>query len=125
MLAPDLKQNIFVMIYFVILHNFFAIFYGLGIVVSLGIAIYKPKRASILLLIGFIILLFSFEYSKHIADPLYNQTIGSLITLKRYYKFEWFLRVFFLKILPFILPFVGWSLIAFSIYLLKKNKSKK
>ena len=127
MIAPDLKQNIFVMIYSIIVHNFFAIVFSCGILVGILLSIIKPTRKSVLFLLGNSILLFAFEYNKHIRESLRDQTIGSLITLKRYYKLEWFINVFTIKILPVLLYITGLTLVVISVYLylIKKNSHKK
>lgn len=123
-LTPDLKQNIFYMIYFIVKHNLFAIIYGIGIIFSIILAIIKPSRKAIFMLLGFIILLFAFEYNKHIAESLHKQTIESLITLKRYYKLEWIIQVVLTRILPLLLPVIGWSFVGTStlLFIFKKRK---
>jgi len=123
-LTPDLKQNIFYMIYFIIKHNLSAIIYGAGILFSIILAIIKPSRKAMFMLLGFIILLFAFEYNKHIAESLHKQTIESLITLKRYYKLEWIIQVVLTKVLPLLLPAIGWSFVGIStlLFIFKKRK---
>jgi len=123
-LTPDLKQNIFFMVYFIVRHNLSAIIYGAGILFSIILAIIKPSRKAMFMLLGFIILLFAFEYNKHIAEPLHKQTIESLITLKRYYKLEWIIQVVLTKVLPLLLPAIGWSFVGIStiLFIFKKRK---
>lgn len=123
-LTPDLKQNIFYMTYFIVKHNLSAIIYGTGILFSIILAVIKPSRKAILILLGFIILLFAFEYNKHIAEPLHKQTIESLITLKRYYKLEWIIQVVLTKVLPILLPAIGWCFVGVSAFLFIFKKRK-
>jgi len=113
--------------YFIIIHNFFAILFSCGILVGIVLSIIHPTRKSVFLLLGNCILLFAFEYNKHIRESLRDQTIGSLITLKRYYKLEWFINLFTIKILPVLLYVIGLTLVAISVYLyfVKKNSHKK
>lgn len=128
-IAPDTLQNIKVMIDLIFLHNFAALMYALGIFVSLIISIYKPSRAVIFMLLGFILLLFAFEYSKHIVGPLTDQTLGSLITLRQSPTTERIVRIFLTKIIPLVLPIIGWILIILGIlggsFNLKKSNKKK
>ena len=83
-IPADLKQNIFYTVYFTVTHNLPVFFYGGGILVFALLAIIKPRRSFILLLLGCILLLFAFEYEKHILDGLKEQTINALITIKEY-----------------------------------------
>lgn len=122
-LSPDLKQNLFYMVYFVVKHNFLAVIYVFGIIISISLAIYKPSRANVLLILGFSALLLAFEFSKHIAEPLYNQTITSLITIQEHYKLRWILDKLINKIIPFGLNTAGICIIGLAIYL-KKRKTK-
>ena len=122
MLTGDLKQNIFVTIYLLLLHNWAVIFFTLGLIISLGWLIYKPRREYVLLFIGFGLLIFGFEYNKHIADGLIKQTTDSLITITRHYKLEWLIRVALSKILPLFFYFLGVISIVGGIILIKKNR---
>lgn len=88
------------------IHNQDAIGYFVGIVVSVCLLFYKPSRINMLFLIGFIFLLFGFEYNKHIIAPLEDQTIssigaegGSAVLLKRLFQ----------KLLPVLFFAVGWG----------------
>ncbi len=111
MIAPDTRQNLMYTVYFIILHNFEAILYSAGIFIALIMALYKPTRGKILIMCGFIILLFAFEYDKHILEPLRQQTIGSLITERQSYRIEHTINYVTMRILPKILPFFGWMLV--------------
>lgn len=126
MIAPDTAQNIRVMIDLIFLHNFQAIVYAIGIVISILISIYKPSRAVIFMLLGFIILLFAFEYTKHIAEPLKEQTLGSLVTARQSPRIERIVHIVLMRLLPLVMPIVGWIFVAFGIFTgalnLKKEK---
>jgi hypothetical protein len=87
-------------------HNQDAIGYFFGIIVSVLLLFYKPSRTNLILLIGFIFLLFGFEYNKHIIAPLEDQTIssigadgGSAVFLKRIFQ----------KLLPVTFFIIGWG----------------
>ena len=125
-MSPDLKQNIFYTVFFIFLHNFSAIFYFTGIVISSILLLIKPTRWKTLLLFGFIILLFAFEYKKHIVEPLKQQTLNSLITVRQHYKTERVVNIVLVKALPLLLPLSGWSLVIFGFLLmLRKGKKEK
>jgi len=116
MIAPDTQQNIFYTIYFILIHNYLAVFYSIAIIAVTVWAFYKPSRKSILMLWGFIILLFAFEYSKHILEPLKQQTIGSLITVRESIRIEYVITKILTKVVPFGLPILGWTLVVTGIY---------
>lgn len=126
-ITPDLKQNIFYALFFTITHNALALFYFGGIIFAVGLSLYRPSRKSILLLLGFSLLLFGFEYNKHILEGLREQTLNALITIQEHNKVRRIINIITLKLLPFFLPVVGWGLILISGYLYffkhKKNKN--
>lgn len=124
-MSPDLKQNIFYTVFFIVLHNFSALLYFTGIIISAILLVIKPTRWKTFLLFGFIILLFAFEYKKHIVEPLKQQTLNSLITVRQHYKTERAVNIFLTKALPLLLPLSGWSLIVMGFLMMFKNKKKK
>ena len=75
---------------------------------------------------GFIILLFGFEYNKHILEPLREQTRNSLVTERRSYRIEYAVDRITMRILPRGLPLLGWLLIIaggfFEVKNLRKSK---
>lgn len=79
-MSPDTQQNIIIALVLLVLHNYIALGYAAGLVVSTVIGLIRPSRARILLMVGFATLLLSFEYGKHIKDSLLEQTKQSLIT---------------------------------------------
>lgn len=121
-LTPELKQNIFYTVYFTVTHNVPVFVYGTGILVSAVLAILKPKRSYVLFLLGFIILLFAFEYQKHIVDGLKEQTINALITIQEHNLVRRIINIVLIKLLPLVMPVVGWTFIILGAYLLRKKK---
>lgn len=110
-MAPDTQQNLFYTLYFLIQHNALVFFYIAAIAsVTINLLI-RPTRGKVLILWGFIILLFVFEYNKHFLEPLKKQTIESIITQRQSVRIEYTITKFFTKIIPFVLPVLGWSLI--------------
>ncbi len=110
-MSPDTQQNIIYTLYFILLHNFEAILYSFGIFVMTLWILYKPSRAKFLVFFGFVILLFAFEYKKHIVEGLTEQTVNSLITERRSYRIERYVEVTLSKLVPLALPLLGWSLV--------------
>ncbi|HRN71150.1 MAG TPA: hypothetical protein PLS49_08280 [Candidatus Woesebacteria bacterium] len=111
MIAPDTQQNLLYTIYFMILHNYEAMFYLAGSVVMALWMLYRPSRAKFLIFLGFAILLFAFQYTKHIVDPLLEQTTNSLITERESWRIERYLTLLLGRVVPLFLPIVGWALI--------------
>lgn len=124
-ISADLKQNVFYMLLFLISHNAFAIFCVAGIIVGIILSIYKPSRTHVVLLLGFIVLLFAFEYIKHIVGPLREQTINSLVTDKPHNTVTRIVNFSLLKALPFFLPLLGLAMVGSSVLHLVARKSKK
>lgn len=115
-MAPDTTQNLFYTIYFMILHNAEAIFYLLAIIFFTLLALYKPTRSKIITMWGFIILLFAFEYNKHILEPLRIQFINSIITERPSFRIEYTINLILVRILPTGLPTIGWCLVISGIF---------
>ena len=121
-LTPDLKQNIAVTVFFTVTHNLPVFIYGTGIAVFAFLAILKPRRSFIFFLLGFIILLFSFEYEKHMLEGIKEQTINALITMQEHNTVRRIINIVLVKALPLLLPLSGWSLIMGGIYLFNRER---
>jgi len=117
----DLQQNIFYTVYFTVSHNLPVFIYGAGIAASAVLAVIKPKRTYVLFLLGFIILLFAFEYQKHILDGLKEQTINALITVQEHNTVRRVINIVLIKLLPLGMPLAGWTLILTGVFLHKKK----
>ncbi|MBI4973837.1 hypothetical protein HZC27_04475 [Candidatus Roizmanbacteria bacterium] len=124
-ITPDLKQNIFYALFFTITHNALALFYFCGMLVAIGLSLYRPSRKSIFLLLGFSLLLFGFEYNKHILEGLREQTLNALITIQEHNKVRRIINIITLKLLPFFLPVAGWGLVLLSGFLFFKEQKRK
>ena len=123
-ITPELQQNIFYTVYFTVVHNFSALVYFSGAIIFAGLSIVRPKRAFVLLLLGCIILLFGFEYQKHIEDSLRTQTLNSLITIQEHNQVRRVVNATFVKLIPWGLPLAGWSLVGYGSYLLYTERKK-
>ncbi len=125
-MAPDTVQNLLYTIYFILLHNFVALIYFMGIIIGIGLSLWKPSRPYIVIMLGFMLLLFSFEYNKHILEPLKEQTTNSLVTIRESARIERVIYIVIAKIVPLGAPIIGWFMViggGISAFLSRKNKS--
>ncbi len=114
-ITPDLQQNILVTIYLLFIHNYIAFAYFVGLLIGVGLALYRPSRFATMILLGFAILLFSFEYDKHIIEAFRQQTLTSLITVRQHYKLQHIINLVITEILPVLFYVMGWFFIFASI----------
>jgi len=126
-IAPDIKQNIIVTAYLLFTHNYIAFAYLSGLLISILLSILRPSRFSVLMLLGFITLLFSFEYDKHLIVPFREQTIKSLITATPHYRLQRIINLTISEVMPIIFYTLGWGFIYLGIIIegLKKTKNRE
>ena len=115
-MTSELQQNIFVSFYLLFTHNYIAFAYLAGLIFSLALSLYRPSRFTTLTTLGFGILLFSFEYDKHIIAGLREQTIRSLITTTPHYRIQRLVDLLLSDLLPVLFYVAGWSFIFIAIY---------
>lgn len=115
-ISPDLQQNILVTIYLLFTHNYIAFAYFTGVLIGIALSLYRPSRFSTMILLGFAILLFSFEYDKHIISAFREQTVKSLITLQPHYKLQKLIDLVITELLPVLLYVLGWLFIYLAIF---------
>lgn len=114
-ITPDIQQSIMYTLYFTFFHNYEAIAYFSGMLIGLALSIWKPSRYSIFIMIGFAILLFSFEYDKHIITAFRDQTLTALATTKPHLRFNRIVSSFITELLPVLLYVTGWAFVYISI----------
>ena len=126
-IPPDLRQNIIVTIYLLFSHNYIAIAYFTGLVISIILAIYRPSRFTTFCFLGFGVLLFSYEYDKHIIAGLREQTIKSLITVTPHFKLQRMLDLVISDLFPVLFYVVGWAFLFLAVIYgaLKMHKGNK
>lgn len=126
MIASDLKQNLATTIYLLFIHNYIVFAYFFGLLISIYIAIVRPSRFITFFLLGFAILVFSYEYDKHIIAGFREQTIKSFITQIPHYKLQKLINIAISEILPILFYLLGWGLIYIGIVIggLKKDKKE-
>ena len=113
-ITPDLSVNINNTLYLIVVHNYQAAFFLIGFLVAIFLSIKKPSRSYTFMLLGFICLLFQFEYTKHIVDGLKEQTTNSLITSTPHYTAKRWLNALIEDIIPMLLFISGYFLLALS-----------
>ena len=126
-MAPDLKQNFAVTLYLIFSHNYIAFVYLTGVFIAIILSIKKPSRFTVFMLLGFITLLFSFEYDKHIIEGFRQQTLDSLITITPHYRLQRIINIAIAEIFPILFYIIGWGLIFVGIIYaaLKLEKKQK
>ncbi|MEO6509299.1 MAG: hypothetical protein ABIO02_05070 [Patescibacteria group bacterium] len=126
-IPPDLQQNLAITAELTILHNFWALLYFVGFIFSIIWSFFRPSRAATLAFVGFGLLLFSFEYTKHILEPFRSQTMTSIITEQQHLKVQRIIDISLIKLIPKGSYVLGWiSLLSSSfLYLTSKSKNKK
>ena len=108
-MSPVIKQGIIQLIYATFLHNSEVIAFSLGIVISLVLLFRHPKRVYLFFLVGVVCLLIRFEYLKHIIDPLYQQTVGVVVSEEGHFRARKWMDLFFNDLLPLLFYLVGWG----------------
>lgn len=122
-ITSDLSANINNTVYLTIIHNYALFIYIFGFLVSIFWSIKKPSRSHTLVMLGFILLIFHFEYTKHIIDSLKEQTINSIITANPHYTAKKWLNILLEDLTPIFLFCSGWLLLLIG-YLTKQPNSK-
>lgn len=108
MLTADIKQNTIIALYLLFSHNYIVFAYFFGLIISIILAIIHPSRFIILTLLGFAILVFSFEYDKHLIVPFREQTLKSLISATPHYRLQKFINLVISEVIPMVLYLLGW-----------------
>lgn len=121
--AADLSQNIVTTAYLFFSHNYIALVYLAGVTLGIGLSFWRPSRFATLVLIGFAILLFSFEYDKHLIAPLRDQTIRSFITEKPHFRLQRFIDVTISEVAPVGLYILGWGCLFTAIIFAARHES--
>ncbi|MBI2616630.1 hypothetical protein HYW55_00675 [Candidatus Gottesmanbacteria bacterium] len=116
-MAPDLQQNIIVTVYLLFSHNYEAFAYFMGIILGISLSLYRPSRVSTFILLAFAILLFSYEYDKHIITGLREQTLRSLITVQPHFKLQRIVNLILSDLFPILFYIAGWGFLFLALIL--------
>lgn len=115
-MSSDLSQGILRTLYLTFAHNELVIAYVTGLVISGVMAFKRPGRFYLLLLMGFAILAFNFEYDKHIIDALREQTLTSIVAdPSKHFRVQRLIRLLISELVPVILYIAGWGCIFIAI----------
>lgn len=113
---PTAEYAIRETIYSTINHNLPVMVYVAGAVFILVLLLVKPNRKLVFFLLAFILLAFQFEYVKHIADPLQEQTRVSIeSTGYESVKGRQLMTLVFQYIIPFGSYLAAWGLMLIGI----------
>lgn len=121
---PVVQQGMIQLVYSTFLHNSEAIALLAGIVIALLLLLRKPQRIYVLFLIGFTVLFIRFEYLKHIADPLQQQTVGVVVTEEGYQRTRRLIDIFINDLVPLVMYFGGWGSLFLAMILTNKKNRK-
>lgn len=110
-LDPDLSANLIHTIYALFIHNYILFAYLLGLGISVLVALKRPNRSILLMILGFAILAFSFEYDKHIIEGLREQTLNSIITVESHFTAQRWINTIIGEVLPIFFYISGWVMI--------------
>ena len=124
-MSPDLRQNVITTLYLLFSHNYIVFAYFTGVLISAALSVLKPSRFTVLMMLGFIILVFSYEYDKHIIAGFREQTINSLITATPHYKVQKIVDLAITELLPILFYLLGWGFIFMGIIYGALKLSKK
>ncbi|OGG32411.1 hypothetical protein A3I51_05990 [Candidatus Gottesmanbacteria bacterium RIFCSPLOWO2_02_FULL_38_8] len=124
-IAPDLRQNLIVLGYLFFSHNYIALAYFCGMILGIILSVYRPSRFATFILLGFGLLLFAYEYDKHIIAGLREQTLKSLITVTPHYRLMRLVNLVLSDLLPVAFYILGWGMIFASIIIAGVKLGKK
>ena len=120
--TPDIEQALSHFLSLTALHNAYPLVLAGVMAITLAAALHKPKRSYLLIFLGTALLLFHFEYLKHILGPLEQQTLITLTTETPRYRFVWFVQKSLTRGLPLLLLLAGWGSSILGLVLLVKTK---
>lgn len=101
-------------------HNWQLVYFGGFAFLCFLRLMFKPSRFYVFMLLGFLILLFEFEYTKHLI-PHVRENVTELILVDPARRSFNFANTFFSKLFPIFMQAFGWFLIATSTFLLHRE----
>lgn len=113
--SPELSASLIHNLYLLFTHNYILAAYLFGLLLALGLAVIRPSRFAILLIVGFAVLAFSFEYDKHIVEGLREQTLQSVVAGETHRRATKWIDVIIGELMPIVLYSFGWFLIYLAI----------
>lgn len=101
-------------------HNWELVYFGGFAFLCFIRIIIKPSRFFALLTLGFLLLTFEFEYTKHLI-PHVRENVTELILVDPTRRSFNLSDTFFSKLLPIFMQMTGWGLIATAVFLVNKE----
>ncbi len=105
------QQGLFYLLYWTWLHNYQVIALAFGCLLAVGLLFKNPKRLYLLFFLGFLLLIFQFEYLKHFQAHLEEQALQTTVFTQNQGKAKKAIELFFTRLVPFSLYLGGWGLI--------------
>lgn len=123
-MTPVNQQGLFYLLYWTWLHNYQVIALVAGCLLAIGLMLKNPKRLYLLFFLGFLMLIFQFEYLKHFQEHLEEQTLQTVVLKQSQSKARKAIDLFFNRFIPFGLYLGGWGLIFLGMIVGGKEKKK-
>jgi hypothetical protein len=117
------QQGLFQLIYWTWLHNYEVIALAFGAVLAIALMMRNPKRIYLLFFLGFSLLIFQFEWTKHIAESLEQQTLQTVIVSDTQTKARKLVDFTLNRLIPFGSYLGGWGLIFMGMIIGGRNKN--
>lgn len=119
-MTNDLIKNAIITFYSFYDHNAL-VFYLVIALIFVAIRLFlKPSRYYVLLIIGLLMLIFSFEYQKHLIPHFFSHLLDPIVDPKTHARTYRYSSLFLSRILPVLLDFTGWFLMIFSLFFTEK-----
>lgn len=116
----DLIKNTIVTFYSFYEHNALVFYYGLALLAVITRLFIKPTRYYVLLVLGLILLIFSFEYQKHLIPHFFSHLLDPIIDPNTHARTYQYSSLFLTRVLPILLDFAGWLLIVIPLFFTEK-----
>lgn len=118
------QQGLFQLVYWTWLHNYEVIALAFGALLAILLMMKNPKRIYLLFFLGFSLLIFQFEWTKHIAQSLEQQTLQTVIVSDTQTKAKKLIDFTLNRLVPFATYLSGWGLIFMGMILGGRNTKK-
>jgi hypothetical protein len=105
-------------------HNGPVVFSSLGSLIAIAQLLRSPSRKGVFALLGFLLLIFSFEYQKHFTNHFNSHLVLQLADPDLQSAEFSLLSRFFNQILPLALDFSGWGMLFLSLFFTSQNPAK-
>ena len=105
------QQGLFQLVYWTWLHNYEVIALSFGCFLAIGLMFKKPKRIYMIFFLGFLLLVFQFEYTKHLVKSLEEQTLQTAIVSDSQTKARKLIDFTLNRLVPFCSYLGGWGMI--------------